>query len=78
MNAGSPAAALIVLVFGGTGVFGGRLVAGILGSTDLNVVVAGRNEARLAAFVLACNHGVEPDERPRVTPLILDLRNVTP
>jgi Domain of unknown function (DUF4166)/Saccharopine dehydrogenase NADP binding domain len=78
MNAGSPAAALIVLVFGGTGVFGKRLVAGVLDSTDLNVVVAGRNEARLAAFVLACNHGVEPDERPRVTPLILDLRNVTP
>ena len=39
-----------VLVVGGAGVFGTRLVDAALASTDWQIVVAGRDAARLRAF----------------------------
>jgi saccharopine dehydrogenase-like NADP-dependent oxidoreductase len=60
-----------VLVVGGTGVFGSRLVAGVLRTTGLDVVVAARDAGRLAGFVARCNVA------GRVTGLTLDARNVT-
>ena len=59
-----------VLVIGAAGVFGGRLVAGILGTTSLHVVATGRDQARLAALVARLPAG-------RVTPWRLDARRVT-
>lgn len=58
-----------VLVIGGTGVFGSRLVAGLLASTPFQVVAAGRGAERLAALVR--QHG------PRLCPCVLDTRCVT-
>lgn len=70
-NAPAP---LRVLVVGGTGVFGERLVAGLLGTTGFDVLVAGRGEARLAALVARRN---APGSRARVAVLVLDARSVT-
>jgi len=38
-----------ILVVGGAGVFGRRLVEGLLATTDLEVVVAGRDVGRATA-----------------------------
>lgn len=51
-----------VLVVGGRGAFGSRLVAGLIETTDFDVVIAGRNPARPAAFGAA-------SERVRTLPL---------
>ncbi len=59
-----------VLVVGGTGTFGARLVRGLLDTTTLDVVVAGRNRARLDRMAAACG--------PRVTVAVLDVTAVTP
>ena len=61
----SPAAARRVLVIGGAGVFGARLVAGLLARTELHVIVAGRNPRRL------------PTATSRLSPLLLDVATVT-
>ena len=57
-----------VLVIGGTGVFGSRLVEGLLASTAFDLVLGGRNQARLQAFAAG---------RDRVSTLVLDARTVT-
>ena len=62
-----------VLVVGAAGVFGGRLVRGLLDSTGCHVVAAGRDGARLDALVARC-----PGGSARLTPLVLDARSVTP
>jgi NAD(P)-dependent dehydrogenase (short-subunit alcohol dehydrogenase family) len=69
---------LCVLVVGGTGAFGERLVTGILETTGFDVVVAGRNQVRLAAFVAHCNRTAAPGGRARAAFLTLDVRSVTP
>jgi hypothetical protein len=75
-----------VLVVGGTGVFGSRLVEGLLRTTMFDVVVAGRDERRLAAVVDRCNGALAPgaprasDPRasgPRASGLVLDLQCIT-
>jgi len=43
-----------VLVVGGSGGFGGRLVDGLIGTTDFNVVIAGRDLARAETKAAAC------------------------
>ncbi|HZK89354.1 MAG TPA: saccharopine dehydrogenase NADP-binding domain-containing protein [Stellaceae bacterium] len=58
-----------VLVVGGSGGFGGRLVDGLVATTDLNVVVAGRDLARATAK--AAPHG------ERAAALRLDAATVT-
>ncbi len=65
-----------VLIVGGTGVFGERLVTGLLRRTALNVVIAGRHEARLAAMVQRCD--AIPDAAGRTSALVMDARTVTP
>ncbi len=42
-----------ILVLGGFGVFGGRLVERLAATTGLEVIVAGRNAAPAEAFVEA-------------------------
>jgi hypothetical protein len=64
-----------VLIVGGTGVFGGRLVTGLLQHTTFDVVVAGRNETRLAAVIQQCE--ALPGAAWRTTALALDTRDVT-
>lgn len=48
-----PQAPRAVLVVGGTGAFGGRLVSGLYKTTDLDVVIAGRDLDRAAAAAAA-------------------------
>ena len=67
-------APLRVLVVGGTGAFGERLVAGLLATTGFDVLVAGRNEQRLDTLVGRCNG---PGGRARAASLALDALNVT-
>jgi hypothetical protein len=57
------AAARRVLVVGGAGVFGSRLVEGLVATTDAEVLVAGRdlNRAQLAAKRLGAAYGVSLD-----------------
>ncbi|MBA3810852.1 MAG: DUF4166 domain-containing protein [Caulobacteraceae bacterium] len=62
---------------GGGGVFGRRLVTGLLESTRLDVVLAGRDAARLAALVARRNDAPPSRGRARVASLNLDARNVT-
>jgi hypothetical protein len=64
-----------VLIVGGTGVFGERLVTGLLLHTEFDVVIAGRDAARLAAMVQRCN--ALPGAAGRITALPLDTRDVT-
>ena len=59
-----------VLVFGGAGVFGARLTSAILNTTPWHVLVAGRDEARLAATVATLPAG-------RATAVTLDARQAT-
>ena len=59
-----------MLVVGGTGAFGRRLVANLLRTTALGIVVAGRNRARVDR--LAAEAG------PRVCAAMLDVATVTP
>ena len=42
-----------ILVVGGSGIFGARLADGILATSDLDMVVAGRDRDRCEAFVAA-------------------------
>jgi hypothetical protein len=64
-----------VLVVGGTGVFGGRLVTGLLLHTRFDVVITGRDATRLAAMVQRCD--ALPGATGRTATLPLDIRNVT-
>jgi saccharopine dehydrogenase-like NADP-dependent oxidoreductase len=64
-----------VLVIGGAGVFGWRLVAGLLRSTAFEVIIAGRDEDRLTA---ARQRGEAiPGAPGRTRFLTLDARHVT-
>ncbi len=60
-----------VLIIGGAWVFGERLTLGILNTTFWQVIVAGRDAARLTAFIARL------PAPGRVTPLRLDARRVT-
>ena len=60
-----------VLVVGASGVFGARLVTGLVQTTALHVIAAGRNGAKLAAVVARHPAG-------RVTAMVMDARTVTP
>ena len=62
-----------VLVVGGSGVFGTRLVHGLLATSDLDVVVAGRDRGRCEAFVAA--H--DPAQRARLSIAALDASAAT-
>jgi hypothetical protein len=59
-----------ILVAGATGVFGSRLAAGIVNTTDFDVILAGRTESSLRA--LAATFG------KRASALVLDVQSVTP
>ena len=48
-----PALPCAILVVGGTGAFGERLVRGILATTELRVIVAARGLARTEALAAA-------------------------
>ena len=61
-----------VLVIGATGVFGERLVAGLLQTTSFEVVAAARNPGRLARLAA---RSAAPG---RLTTVALDIRTVTP
>lgn len=63
---------------GATGVFGQRLVTGILAAATFDVVVAARDTVRLAALVERCNRTDRTSGRTRVTLHRLDLHDVTP
>lgn len=58
-----------VLVVGGTGAFGGRLVSGLYKTTDFNIVIAGRDLERAATTAAALG--------PRARALRLDTATVT-
>ena len=60
-------------MLGGAGVFGSHLVTGLLAHTDFDVVVAGRDAARLAGFTARCSIGSEH----RVGIRVLDARDVS-
>ncbi len=49
-----------VLVVGGAGAFGGRLVAGLIATTDFDVVIAGRDLQRSAAHAAAYGARARP------------------
>lgn len=49
-----------VLIVGGTGVFGGKLVTGLLQHTKFDVVVGRRNETRRGTDVATLNRGLGP------------------
>ena len=57
-----------ILVVGATGVFGGRLVQGLLQTTGFTVVAAGRSRSKLDAL----------PAHPRLSRLVLDARTATP
>ncbi len=61
-----------VLVIGAAGVFGERLVVGILKTTALHVVAAGRDLDRLHAFIARM-----PGGTGRITAMALDARHLT-
>ena len=58
-----------VLVIGGSGAFGGRLVDGLIAHSDFDVVIAGRDMRRAAAKAEQCG--------PRASALSLDTTSVT-
>jgi hypothetical protein len=60
-----------VVVVGGTGGFGRRLVDGIIATTDFNVVIASRDRARGTALTTTLPSG-------RAEAVALDVRTVTP
>src|SRR6266702_2966575 len=63
-----------VLVIGGAGAFGRRLVHGLLATTDLDVVVGGRDLARAQA---AANEACEGYRPARATSVALDTGSAT-
>jgi len=67
-----------ILVVGGTGAFGERLIAGLLQSTGFDIIIAGRHAARLASLVGRCNGGARSGNRPRACAMKLDVHTVTP
>ncbi len=62
-----------VLVVGGSGIFGARLADGILATSDLDVVVAGRDRGRCEAFVAAHDDA----GRARLSVRVLDIGTVS-
>lgn len=61
-----------VLIIGAAGVFGERLLVGILRTTTLHVVAAGRDQERLNRLLART-----PGGQGRMTALVLDARQVT-
>jgi hypothetical protein len=64
-----------VLVIGGAGVFGWRLVVGLLERTSFEVIIVGRDEARLATAIRRGN--AISGRIGRTTALRLDAREIT-
>ena len=64
-----------ILVVGGTGVFGWRLVIGLLRSTAFKVIIAGRDESRLATALRHCD--AISGTTGRTSVLTMDARQVT-
>ncbi|MDQ0469154.1 SDR family oxidoreductase [Labrys wisconsinensis] len=64
-----------VLVVGGAGVFGSRLVEGLAATTDLAVIVAGRDPGRSAAAAAAVRARYPA---ARIETVVLDVRTATP
>jgi len=64
-----------ILVVGGAGVFGSRLVEGLAATTGAEIIVAGRDAARGAAAVTAIR---TRHPAARIEALTLDARTVTP
>jgi saccharopine dehydrogenase-like NADP-dependent oxidoreductase len=64
-----------VLVIGATGAFGGRLVQGLISTTDLDLIIAGRDRGRSTALAEAIN---KDGRKSRATALQLDVATVTP
>ncbi|MGI4796423.1 MAG: saccharopine dehydrogenase NADP-binding domain-containing protein [Janthinobacterium lividum] len=62
-----------ILVVGGTRVLGARLVTGILATTEFNVIVAGRDRRRCAAFIARQNAST----RARLSVAVIDTGTVT-
>jgi hypothetical protein len=60
------------------GAFGERLITGLLETTRLEVIIAGRDEARLVALVARCNHTPRTVGPMRAAAAALDRRRVTP
>jgi len=67
---------LSVLVVGGAGVFGSRLVEGLLRHSPFGVILAGRDPVRLAEA--SRSSAALTDELSRVSILRMDARSVTP
>ncbi len=67
-----------ILVVGGTGAFGERLIAGLLHSTGFDIIIAGRNESRPASLVERYNGIAGSGNRRRASAMKLDVRTVTP
>ena len=64
-----------VMVVGGAGVFGSRLVDGLAATTDARVIVAGRNPARCEAAALAVRARYPAS---RIETAVIDVRTATP
>ena len=64
-----------VLIIGGTGVFGWRLVTGLLEQTEWHIVIAGRDKLRLAAALQRCE--AQPNTAGRTKVQVLDVNTVT-
>jgi hypothetical protein len=63
-----------ILVFGGGGVFGSRLAKRLLETTDCELIIAGRSQARCDEAVITLN---QQHPASRVQPLIADRKTVT-
>ena len=66
-----------VLVIGGAGTFGRRLVRGLIATTDLDVVIAGREIERVTAFADEMRAGRRAN-RARARALRVDANTVAP
>ncbi len=62
---------------GGTGVFGSRLITGLLETTEFDVILAGRSPERLDAECARLALAWFPGSRQRVRPLVLDTATVS-
>jgi hypothetical protein len=67
---------LRVLVVGGSGAFGARLVAALVAASSFDIIVAGR-DLRRAEAAIASVTASRPDDRTRLTALTMDCRQTT-
>ena len=67
-----------VLVVGGTGVFGSRLVTGILENTGFDIVLAARDAGRLARAIAGRMTSADGRFGARLTATTMDTASVTP